>query len=341
LIERAGGLEVGCARNLMGLLAARLSQVLAVGAFLAAPSWALALPCEEVDREAESAAFRQGLERYRAGDAAGAVDIWKRLLETLGTECGWKVLFNLGRGYEKLGDPTNAIESYSEFIAASDRQPSLDDKARETRAEARASIERLKAKYGAIVVPAPERGVVLVRVGMGEPQPAGFTLYVAPGKHQIEIHSRTARATLQSVSVRAGQATRITIPSVEAPAAPAADRPPEPPTVEPRRFPVALVAIGSGLTLAAGGATVYLYTRQASKRDEAEQVARSDPRYASLRDEHGDARDLYHAGLITTGVLATATAAVVVVHLLGRDAPVQAHGTAGPAAGYVGVSGRF
>lgn len=55
-----------------------------------------------------------------ADDAAGAVEIWRGLFQTLGTECGWKLLFNLGRGYEKLGDPTRAIESYRAFVAAAD-----------------------------------------------------------------------------------------------------------------------------------------------------------------------------------------------------------------------------
>lgn len=303
--------------------------------------------CDDAEREAESAAFRQGLERYRAGEAAGAVEIWEGLLKTLGIECGWKVLFNLGRAYEKLGNPTKAIESYSAFVVAADKQPNPDEKARETRSEADASIARLKAKYGAIFVPAPKRGVVLVRVGVGDPQPAGFTLYVTPGTHQIELFSRTARASTRTVSVHAGQVTQVAIPSNDAPAAiaksPQVERPPqETPARGSRSFPVALVAVGSGLTLAAGGATLFLYTRQASKRDDAEEVSRSAPEYADLRDEHSDARRMYHLGLAATGIFAVATASVVVVHLLGSDdAPVKAGASLVPGAGYAGVNGRF
>lgn len=161
-------------------------------------------------------------------------------------------------------------------------------------------------------MPAVGTGVVWVRVGVSEPQPAGFTVYVAPGSHEIELFARTSRAKKQSVQAVAGQVLTIRIPETPAPAPmpKTADRGTTPPPPnKAREFPTVLVALGSGLTLASAGVSVFLYTHQASKRDDAEAIARSDPEYAFLRDEHQDARTLYHVSLGVTGVFAAATTA--------------------------------
>ena len=287
---------------------------------LLVPNYAKA-ECKQEDRETEAAAFRQGLTKFRDGDTKGAVEIWQGLLKTLGTECGWKVLFNLGRAHERLGDPTRAIESYQAFIRSADKQSQLSDKEQKIKSAAQESIASLKEKYGAISVPAPSSGVVWVRVGLGEPQPAGFTLYVAPGSHEIELFSRTPNATKQTVQVVAGKVATVAIPEspsapTPAPTAPAQKDTLPSPQPEPRSFPTALVAIGSGLTVVAAGTSVFLYTRQSSKREDAEAFPRTDPKYAQLRDEHQDARTVYHVGLVVTGVFAAATTAVVLAHVL-------------------------
>ncbi len=321
--------------------------------YLASIALALLVPnyaraeCKQEDRETEATAFRQGLAKFRDGDTTGAVEIWQGLLKTLGTECGWKVLFNLGRGYERLGDPTRAIESYEAFVEAVNKQTKLSDKERKVKSAAESSIAALKAKYGAIFVAAPSSGVVWVRVGLGEPQPAGFTLYVAPGTHEVELFSRTPNAEKQTIQVVAGQVATITIPESTAAPTPAPTAPAQKDTLpspqpEPRSFPTALVAIGSGLTVAAAGTSVFLYTRQSSKREDAEALPRTDPKYAQLRDEHQDARTVYHVGLVVTGVFATATTAVVLAHVLGSDdSPTHVQAGIAPGAASLGLSGQF
>lgn len=303
--------------------------------------------CKQEDKETEAAAFRQGLTKFRDGDTTGAVAIWQGLLKTLGTECGWKVLFNLGRAYEQLGSPTRAIESYQTFIRAADKQAELSDAELGIKRAAETSIAALKAKYGAISVPAPSSGVVWVRVGLSEPQPAGFTLYVAPGSHEIEIFSRTPKARIRTIQVAAGKVTTVAIPEasrVQTPIAPPSTVKTPPPSTPAgvRAFPTALVAIGSGLTLAAAGTSVFLYTRQSSKRVNAEAFSRTDPEYARLRDQHQDARTWYYGGLAVTGVFAAATTVVVLAHILaGDDAPAQVRATAGPGLANMWLSGKF
>ena len=102
--------------------------------------------CAQGDRDTESAAFRQGISKFRDGDTAGAVKIWQGLLETLGAECGWKVLFNLGRGYERLGNPTRAIASYQAFLKAAAKQSKLSATEQKIQTVARESVVALEAK---------------------------------------------------------------------------------------------------------------------------------------------------------------------------------------------------
>lgn len=303
--------------------------------------------CNQTDQDTEASAFRQGLDKFRDGDTKGAMEIWQGLLQTLGNECGWKVLFNLGRAHEKLGDPTRAIESYSAFVAAADKQANPTGKELEVRKAAVESVAALKAKYGAIHVAAPPKGVVWVRVGLSEPQPAGFTLYVAPGSHELELFARTPQSTKQTVHTFAGRVTEIQIPGGATSVAPVrADRVEQEaqPTAEagPRPFPTVLVVVGGGLTAVSAGASVFLYTRQSAKRADAEAFARSDPSYARLRDEHQDARTLYYVSLGVTGVFAVATTAVALGHVFGGDdAPAHVQVDVRPGTASLGLSGKF
>src|SRR5687768_11362158 len=66
-----------------------------------------------------TAALKQGSELYEKGDKLGAIRIWERLLESLGEERGWKVLYNLGLAYESVGDPTRAVLRLDAFVKRS------------------------------------------------------------------------------------------------------------------------------------------------------------------------------------------------------------------------------
>ena len=143
--------------------------------------------------------------------------------------------------------------------------------------------------------------MVWVRIGMSEPQPAGFKRYLVPGTHQVELFSRTPQVTNKTVQVVAGKTVEVTIPvsssspvALSAATTPEKDGPrPAPDRAEARPFPTALVALGAGLTLAAAGTSAFLYARQSSKSEDAKAFPRTDPNYARLRNEHQDARTLY------------------------------------------------
>src|SRR5437763_15115372 len=104
------------------------------------------------------AAFEQGLEAYEHGDYAGAAQRWERLLESIGQERGYKVCYNLGLAYQKLGDPTRAIERLETFAERAAKEPTRDDDAEQRRQDALERVKALKSQHGALRVAAAPPG---------------------------------------------------------------------------------------------------------------------------------------------------------------------------------------
>lgn len=299
-------------------------------------------------------AFRQGLERHRAGDALRAVEIWSQVVSTLGEERAYKVLYNLGVAHQQLGEITRAVQRFEAFLRILASQPEPVQKGASTqREDAEARLSAIRASYGRLVLRAPEGGeLVLVRVGGGAPEPLELERWLAPGEHTIELHSGTSRAEQRRVHVDAGKTTVVSIdpppsasappPTILAPIAPIAPPPaitPLPlaaaPPKEPRRaFPLPWLLGGLGVTAASLTLPLVLRSTALDLRGDAEGIPRSAGAYPGAVEDYEIARRNYYLSYALPASLAVATVIVVVVAAT-RDAtprsrahPVSGEGSA-------------
>jgi tetratricopeptide (TPR) repeat protein len=257
-----------------------------------------------------TAVFEQGLAAYEAGNFVAATQSWERLLATVGDERAYKVGYNLGLAYEKLGDATRAVERLQVFADRAASEPNREAALEERRQDALERIRAIKATHGALAVaPAPPGQVVLVRVGSAEPRPAGFTVYLAPGPHEIELNAGTTRASKRRVELVAGKVTEIALDTPK-PSTPSA---PPPPPRATRSFPTAWLVGGAIATAASFALPIGFAFDTKSKRDSAGAISTSDPRYPVAVGDFEDARTRYEVSYILPAALAVATAVVVVV----------------------------
>ncbi|MEZ4225216.1 MAG: hypothetical protein R3B13_29970 [Polyangiaceae bacterium] len=320
----------------------RLLPALCALLLLASSAWA------EGESRDEQQRFSQGLEQFRRGEYTRAIEIWTSLRQSMGLQRGWKVLYNLGRAYEASADATKAVEHFAEFIATAERQP--EDVRAESAgplADATQRLDALKASHGALVVPAPKGGVVWVRVGLSDPRPAGFTLYLRPGAHRVVFAEGSPEKSVQEVTLEAGKETRLAPP--ESPTPPPTSEPrqsePEKPKrkaeTEPRQFPTLWVIGGAAATLATGALSTVLYLDAKDRRDEAAALGAANPGYPTAKDDYESAGRLYQYSLVLPAVFAVATATIVVVHVASSgDEPATQVGL-GIGPGSVSVQGAF
>jgi hypothetical protein len=199
--------------------------------------------------------FEEGLARFRANDMGGAVALWTPIVEQLGDERAYRLLFNLGVAHEALGDATGAADHYERFLARVEARASAGAGGAPAdvlsfRDEARRRLAALKAKYGRVRV-ASERGVlVAVRVG-GASGPSGRTYYVAPGAHDVVLRAGAAEGEeRRRVVLRAGELVEVAPrPSPGEAARVVVVSAPPPPPREPPYSPWVVAAAG-GVTIA-------------------------------------------------------------------------------------------
>jgi hypothetical protein len=278
------------------------------------PTGAARPPAEGIDY---TRAFQQGLDEFDAGRFASAAQIWERLLGALGEERGYKVCYNLGLAYQKLGDATHAIERLESFAARAGKDTARDAALEERRQDAIDRVRTIKASHGALqVAPSPERQVVLVRIGASEPRPAGFVVYLAPGEHEVELYSGTARARRVRVALVAGSAKQLALDAVlEAP--PRAPNPPMDTTASPARFPTGWLVAGLAVTAASCALPIAFAVDASNKRGDAEALGAGHSGYADAVNRFNDARTRYEVSWVLPGALALATAAIVIVQSMG------------------------
>jgi tetratricopeptide (TPR) repeat protein len=289
-----------------------------------------AVVAETMDHDA---LFQRGLDRYDAKDYAGAVALWEHLLRSLGEQRGWKVLYNLGLAHQASGDATRAIERFDAFLLRVHNLEAPSDgpippELAERRDDAAARASAIRATHGAVRAIAPRSAeVVMVRVGTAAPRAAGFTLYLAPGPHEIEIETGTPHARRITVQVTAGgslevDTTRPAPATAPTPAAPRGDQI----VAQRSSFPTGWFVAGAGLTAASVILPVALGLRANSLRDDAEKLGPGHTGYAAAAGEFDDARDAYRASFALPAVLAAATLAIPILYftLSAGDPPQKA-----------------
>jgi tetratricopeptide (TPR) repeat protein len=328
----------------------------ALVALLAWASWALPAfaqapppkaPAQSADDESM---FRRGLSLYDSGNYSGAIATWEALRQSIGEQRGWKILYNLGLAYQAMGDATRAIERFDAFLREAAQRDVQDAGDR---------MHALEASHGAVVVRAPASGAtVMTRVGSGDERPAGYTLWLSPGEHEVEVGSGTSRAHRVKVTVTAGGTVEVPTddaapptpssapsPSPSASPAPAASAAPSPApsTREGGHFPTAWVLVGAGLTVASAALPIALGLRASSLSQNAKDMGPGSTSYGTAVTDFQSARTLYYASYVVPGLLAAATATIVVVGLVssGGASRTEVHAGIDPTGGTLWVGGRF
>jgi hypothetical protein len=91
--------------------------------------------------------FKAGMDRYKAGDLAGAIATWEPILHELGEQKGYRLAYDLGVAYAELGDAPRAVERLGAFLAEIDARQSRGEALaailRKEEADARSRLERL------------------------------------------------------------------------------------------------------------------------------------------------------------------------------------------------------
>ncbi len=224
--------------------------------------------------------LRRGNTEFSRGEYREAIRTWTGLLDTVGVDRGWKILYNVGRARDALNEVSAAVRALQRFVREAQRRghsahPSVKD--------ANERIGRIQRSHGAIFV-ASGRTRAMVRIGEGEAQPAGLVTYVLPGAHVIEFRPNTTRAESRVLTLVAGQRVRVQVPPLSAEAA----------TASASKRPSPLPWIGlSGAAALSVALPVALNRRAAGLRESAAALALDDPAYRQAKRDFDRAKLVY------------------------------------------------
>lgn len=271
--------------------------------------------------------FRVGMEKYRAGQIAEAVQYWEAVYRELGAPKGYRVAFDLGRAYDSLGDSTRAAERYRAFLdeAAARRGAgaALEAIVETEVTEASARLEALAASKGRIAIRAGERPVV-VQVDGAEARLAGFTAYVSPGEHSVTFRVGTEGAETRVLRLRAGEIVELAplAPAEPALASPTTAAPPKlgstqtAPDVD-RPFSPAFLYVAGATTLASAVLPVLFYNRALGIKDRHDWSSDYNERARIEQQDYPNARTAAYVSLAIPLTLATATASLATIYFAG------------------------
>jgi|GEM_PF-1017499 len=290
--------------------------------------------------------FKAGLEKYKGGAVAEALQYWEPIYRELGASKGYRLAFNLARAYETYGDFTRAAERYESFVAEVDARNTAGEKldaivAKEEK-EARDRLAELMATKGRIKVNAGASAVA-VRIDAAEPRVSGFVAYVAPGAHEVVLAPGTSAEDKRQVTVQAGEIAEIA-PRPAEDAAPPAPPPRDPVTPLPapiirterrteRPFSPIVVVVGAGVAAASVVLPVLAYDSALSYQRSNPLRSPSDVALDSSLAAANDAKradyktrqTTFYAALAVPITLGAATAGLAAWYWLGakeRDVPV-------------------
>jgi len=281
--------------------------------------------------------FKEGMDRYLAGEYERAIVVWKPVYDLLGGKLGHRIAFNLARAYDALGHLIEAGEYYEKYLHVAEEQEA-DRRAPSQEAIARerlAAIVQLKGR----IMPVGSRPTA-VRVDQGEPRMSGFVVMVEPGVHMVRF-GEGAEATVQSVTVAAGE-----LVEVHAEAGTKASTDPEPryTTVTERPFSPALLWLTGGATALAVLVPVVTYANALSIKSDHDAADASAADRTRLAADYESARGTAYASLAVPAVLAAATAGFAIWYVTGTrkvEVPVARRTTVGASPGAISISGTF
>ncbi len=304
--------------------------------------------------------FKTGLDKYKAGAVAEAIQYWEPIYRELGASKGYRLAFNLARAYETFGDFTRAGERYESFLGEVSsrraKQEKLDSIVEKEEREARARLGDLQANKARIKVNAGERPVA-VRIDAGEPRVSGFVAYVPPGDHVVILGVGSKTPERRELTVKAGEVYELTPQAPEAPPPEVVTRvvtvPSGPPLHMEKRtehpFSPAVLYVAGGITLAS--VVVPLITYQNAKDFQKTHVLSGDQdpasqqNNASIRSDYKSQSTAYYVTLAVPITLGAATLGLTAWYFLAtktREVPViTPTGGVTKDGATLGVRGRF
>lgn len=301
-------------------------------AWACAIAWAL--PAAAVagdDTEAKQSAqahFARGQRLFDAGEFVRAAEEFELAYEAAPHQA---VLANIALSYDRAGNAPAAVESYRRYLAdpvAGQKNALFRERLRELEAQVGELDIRCATDQCMISVDGSDRGL------------APVTVVVHPGAHQVDASAGGRPLDSRSVSVRPGAVARVTIAP---PARDGAQGEPAPPPPQQSDAPDEGAALGpafwiaSGVTVAAGAATVVFGVRTLRAKDDYEASGWTDPE----AKERGEQSRLITNVMIGITAAAGATATALAIHGLvsADEEPPIALGP-GPGIG-LAAQGRF
>lgn len=221
------------------------------------------------ERKAAQASFQEAQKAFKAGDFRHAAEKFDEAYKRAPHHAP---LWNAGRAWHRAGELTRAANIYAKYLR--EAPPKAPDRNR-----AIVALKEVQAKLGRIDVHATDVSEVTVD---GEPF-EGEGVYVIPGAHVVE--GKTTNDSHEPVrvpqSVAAGETVSVALVPPKPPPAPAPvpvvavvpappAAQPSPPTTQASSSGIspAYFVVGTVLTLAAGGVTVWSGLDVSSKKKE-------------------------------------------------------------------------
>ncbi len=300
--------------------------LLAAAAFAAASAAPAEVRADDAasDEKAElRRLFGAGLERYGQGDYRGALEIWEPIVGRLGVKEGYRLVFNLARAHDKLGDRARAASEYATYIeqvvARREEQENLEEGVLRQERDARLRLSELEALLLKVHVPKQEG--LRVRVAGAEARGTPFVAYLEPGTYPAQATAAGSAQPLEPSELkgRAGETVELLF---RPPAAlVVAPTPPRPRAAEPP-FGAGWLVVSGAVTGASAFFPAFTYAHALDVRDQ--YFSASDSAQPKLREDYTGARTTAYVALGVSLTLAAVTTGLVVYWFAGRKAPAAA-----------------
>lgn len=300
-----------------------MAMAAAVALVAATPSGARADEASNDEKAELRRLFGAGLERYGEGDYRGALDIWEPILARLGVKEGYRLVFNLARAHDKLGERARAATEYATYIeqvvVRRDQQENLEEGVLRQERDARLRLGELEAQL--VKVHVPKQGGLRVSVAGAEARDTPFVAYLEPGAYPTQATAPGNAEPLEPSELkgRAGETLELVFrPKVALVVPPLSRKPPAP---EPP-FGAGWLVVSGAVTGASVLFPAFTYAHALDVRDQF--FAASESAQPKLREDYTGARTTAYVALGVTLTLAAVTTGLVVYWFAGRKAPAVA-----------------
>jgi hypothetical protein len=207
--------------------ASRISSAIALGLLLALAGTKAAAQTAAQKQEAQALQVA-GVHLMERGDNEAALEKFEAAFQLFPSP---KILFNMGRVYQALSQPVEALTAFERFLDEAPYAP------KESRAEAARAVESLRPKLSFLDLGAEDADCKISVDGreVGT-SPLPRPLVVMPGAHEVRFEKEGMLAETRSVSPVPGQKLRVFVRLSPIPA-PAAVPPPMVATTVPLPAP--------------------------------------------------------------------------------------------------------